>query len=82
MPGGYHNGLAVVEKIFLVDLPFLRFQAGVIPGGGEPVLPEQITYTNTREVLIDTGITLETVPYMMMTAAGTLPLLRRRRKKE
>lgn len=49
---------------------------------GPLTVPEQITYTNTREVLIDTGITLDTVPYMMMTAAGTLPLLRRRRKKE
>lgn len=49
---------------------------------GPLTVPEQITYTNTREVLIGTGITLETVPYMMMTAAGTLPLLRRRRKKE
>lgn len=49
-----------------------------------PALTEtaRITYTNTREVLIDTGVSLDTVPYLLMTAGAALPLLRRRRKRE
>jgi len=44
--------------------------------------PETLIYTNTREVLIDTGVALDSAPYLVMTAGGLLPLLRRRRKKE
>ena len=62
------------------------YQVGSLKGSGRvlqtgPVTePMEILYTNTREVLIDTGIALDNVPYCWMTAAGMLLL--RRRKKE
>ena len=49
---------------------------------GPLVDPVRICYTNTREVLIDTGVQMETGPYLLMTVVGTAPLLRRRRKRE
>lgn len=65
-----------------------QWQAGETSGEGRtavlgPVIaPETIIVTNTREVLIDTGVVLDTVPYLLMTTGGVLPLLRRRRKRE
>ena len=65
-----------------------HWQTGVDSGTGRTgVLPavvesETLTFTNTREVLIDTGVALDTAPYLLMTAGGVLPLLRRRRKRE
>lgn len=43
--------------------------------------PVTLTYTNTREVLIETGVRMDTVPYVLMSAGGILPLLRRKRKR-
>lgn len=48
----------------------------------ELTVPVLLAFTNTREVLINTGVTLDRAPYLLMTAAGMLPLLRRRRKRE
>ena len=65
-----------------------RWQAGETFGEGRtamlgPIIAtETITVTNIREVLIDTGITLDTMPYILMSAGSVLPLLRRRRKRE
>lgn len=42
--------------------------------------PAEVLYTNTREVTIETGVALDTAPYVWMGAAGLLPLLKRRRK--
>lgn len=47
--------------------------------------PVQAAYTNTREVLIDTGVSLDTVPYVLMVTGASAGLLLprgRRRKKE
>jgi len=46
------------------------------------IAPVQVLYTNTRDVLIDTGISLEAAPYLWMTTLSTLPLLGRRRKRK
>lgn len=43
--------------------------------------PVALEYTNTREGLIDTGVSLDTAPYLWMGAAGFLPLLRRRKRE-
>ena len=64
------------------------YKLGESTGTGRTVQIEMLTepvplsFTNTREVLINTGVHLDTIPYLLMTAAGTLPLMRRRRKKE
>ena len=61
------------------------YQAGELSVSGRSFLigpvtaPAEILCTNTREMLIDTGITLDSVPYLWMTAVGTLVLRRRRR---
>lgn len=44
--------------------------------------PVRILYTNTREVLIDTGVALDTMPYVLMTAGSAAALLGKRRKRE
>lgn len=47
--------------------------------------PASVTFTNTREVLIETGVSLDWVPYVQMLAgsgAGILLLRRHPRKKE
>jgi len=54
-------------------------RTGIVPAVEKDAL---LIFTNTREVLIDTGVTLDTLPYLLMTAGGILPLLRRRRKRE
>ena len=56
--------------------------AGRMAKLGPVTAPGTLVYKNTREVLIDTGVTLDTTPFLLMTAAGTLPLLGRRRKRE
>ena len=40
----------------------------------------EILCTNTREMLIDTGIFLDSAPYLWMAAAGALTLRRRKRR--
>lgn len=42
--------------------------------------PVSILYTNTRDQLIETGVALDTAPYLLMTVGGILPLLRRRKR--
>lgn len=44
--------------------------------------PAEVLYTNTCEVLIDTGVTLDTVPYLWMTAGSTVLLAGRRKRKK
>ncbi len=64
-----------------------RYQAGQTTGTGQTVSlgellsSEEILYTNTREVLIDTGVTLDTVPCWLLSASP-LTLVFRRKKKE
>lgn len=64
-----------------------RWQLGDASGPGRTAQisslssPVELVYTNTREVLIDTGVALDTAPYLLMTAGGVLPLLRRRKRE-
>ena len=42
--------------------------------------PVSVLYTNTRDQLIETGVALDTAPYLLMTVGSILPLLRRRKR--